>query len=167
MSSVLDLLHGASGANLGSKLGGHFERSCQALSDGFKKGTTLKIDAETRKILQEIAKPSITISPATFTALSDFSKQFGFITGGTGAMLGGIYSLIRLAHRYFEKETPTTYGDLGLAVCGVATVFAGAATVYHSNRLTRYTTKKNLHCTETQTGTTFEQRTIKRRHSFS
>ncbi len=167
MSSVLDLLHGASGANLGSKFGVHFERSCQALSDGFQKGTMFKIDAETRESLEKIASPFITISPTTVTALSDLSKQFGFIAGGTGAILGGVYSLIRLANRYFERQTPTTYGDLGLAAFGTTTLCIGAATVYYSNKLIGYTTRKSLNTAETQTGTVFNARTIKRRHSIS
>lgn len=161
-----ELLRGASGANIGANLGVSLENSCKTLSQGFQKGTRLGFDDQTRKTMDSLANPKVDISPSTFNSSSRLIKQAGFTAGGIGLMLGSVAAFATWATRYFEKATPTNYGDYGLAACSFATFLAGATLIYKSDKLARGKSKI-LKDAETQTGAIFQARLIERRHSIN
>lgn len=156
------------GASIGKEFGESLERSCRVLSQGFQSGTTLTIDDETRTTLDNLAYATITISPTTMHSASALTKQAGFALAGTGAMLGGLYSLLSWATGYFGKTSSTTYGDYALGALSLTTLCAGAALVYHSDTLSarlQTARAKAFKHAETQTKTVLKGRPIKRRHS--
>lgn len=157
------------GASIGREFGESLERSCRVLAQGFQNGTTLTIDDETRTTLDNLAYATITVSPATVNSASALTKQAGFAIAGTGAMLGGCYSLLSWATRYLGKTTSTTYGDYALGALSFTTLCAGAALVYHSDTLSarlQIGKAKAFKHVGTQTKTILKGRSIKRRHSL-
>lgn len=162
MSTLLPVLNGVSGANIGKELGVKFHLSCMALASGFEKGTTFKFDPATREAFKEVANPNLTISPETFNSASRLIKQVGFTIGGAGIMLGGFYNFLLWTNRYFEKSTPTTYGDCAIGTISITASFAGAALMLGS-----VTNHKTLKTVQTKTGPKFAEIKVGRRNSVS